>query len=172
MRRGNWPTKLVGSGKCLQGQVFISPGFPTMIRHRHFHRAVFVAAGLYNIAWGVWSAIDPQWLFRFSGLPPLNHPAVFSCLAMVVGLYGVLYLEVAREPKPRLGLGRRWSRRQGAWPDRLVGAHRWWSLAAGDDGSVLDERSRLVAAIWLYLKDAWPHYKRSLCTPRTRNAEE
>ncbi len=56
-------------------------------------------AGLYNVAWGIASAADPQWLFRFSGLPPLNHPAIFSCLAMVVGLYGVLYLEVARVPE-------------------------------------------------------------------------
>jgi hypothetical protein len=70
-----------------------------VIRRRRLHRAVFIAAGIYNIAWGLWSALDPQWLFRFSGLPPLNHPAIFSCLAMVVGLYGVLYLEVARVPE-------------------------------------------------------------------------
>lgn len=70
-----------------------------MIRHRRLHRAVFTAAGVYNIAWGLWSALDPQWLFRFSGLPPLNHPSIFACLAMVVGLYGVLYLEVARNPE-------------------------------------------------------------------------
>jgi len=70
-----------------------------MIPRRAFHRVVFVAAGLYNIAWGIYSALDPQWLFRFAHLPLLNHPAVFSCLAMVVGLYGVLYLEVARRPE-------------------------------------------------------------------------
>jgi hypothetical protein len=56
-------------------------------------------AGLYNIAWGLWSALDPQWLFRFSGLPALNHPGVFACLAMVIGLYGILYLDVARRPE-------------------------------------------------------------------------
>jgi hypothetical protein len=70
-----------------------------MIRRRQFHRIVFVAAGLYNIGWGIWSSLDPQWLFRFSGLPPLNHPSIFACLAMVVGLYGILYLEVARVPE-------------------------------------------------------------------------
>ena len=69
-----------------------------MIRRQRFHRAVFIAAGIYNIAWGLWTALDPQWLFRFSGLPPLNHPAIFACLAMVVGLYGILYLDVARAP--------------------------------------------------------------------------
>lgn len=70
-----------------------------MIQRRRLHRAVFATAGAYNIAWGLWSALDPQWLFRFSGLPPLNHPAIFACLAMVVGLYGVLYFEVARNPE-------------------------------------------------------------------------
>lgn len=70
-----------------------------MIARRRFHRAVFIAAGCYNLAWGVYSALDPQWLFRFSGLPPLNHPAIFACLGMVVGLYGLVYFEVARKPE-------------------------------------------------------------------------
>jgi hypothetical protein len=38
-----------------------------MIPRRRFHRAVFVLAGLYNIGWGLFSALDPQWLFRFAG---------------------------------------------------------------------------------------------------------
>lgn len=66
---------------------------------RRFHRAVFCAAGIYNIGWGVYSVADPQWLFRFAGMPPANHPAIFACLGMVVGLYGILYLEVARVPE-------------------------------------------------------------------------
>src|ERR1041384_5850700 len=70
-----------------------------MIRRRKFHRLVFIAAGVYNIAWGVYSVYDPQWLFRFAGMPPLNHPAIFSCLGMVVGLYGIIYFEVARLPE-------------------------------------------------------------------------
>ena len=91
-----------------------------MIRRRKFHRAVFVAAGLYNIGWGLYSVYDPQWLFRFSELPPLNHPAIFACLAMVVGLYGIIYLEVARVPErgwlpAAVGLiGKSWARSD--WP--------------------------------------------------------
>jgi hypothetical protein len=60
---------------------------------------VFSAAGIYNILWGLWSVSDPQWLFRFTGMPLSNQPAVFACLGMVVGLYGILYLEVARVPE-------------------------------------------------------------------------
>ena len=70
-----------------------------MIPRRGFHRAVFTTAGLYNIGFGVFAALDPQWLFRFAGMPLLNHPAIFACLGMVVGLYGLLYLEVARVPE-------------------------------------------------------------------------
>ena len=70
-----------------------------MIRRRRFHQAVFVAAGFYNLAFGLYSAIDPQWLFRFAGMPLLNHPAVFACLGMVVGVYGLLYLHVVRAPE-------------------------------------------------------------------------
>ena len=70
-----------------------------MLPRRRLHRLTFLAAGVYNIAWGIYSALDPQWLFRFSGLPLANHPAVFECLGMVIGLYGILYLDVARVPE-------------------------------------------------------------------------
>ena len=100
-----------------------------MIPRRRLHRAVFAAAGLYNMAWGLWSIGDPQWLFRFAGMPPANYPALFACLGMIVGLYGILYLEVARVPErgwmiaavgllgKTLGpLGMLWLIRSGAWP--------------------------------------------------------
>ena len=137
-----------------------------MIRRRPIHRLVFVAAGIYNIAWGIWSAIDPQWLFRFSGLAPLNHPSIFACLAMVVGLYGILYLEIARVPE------------QG-----------WLPAALGLLGKVLGPAGLAVLIIrgtwpvstlvlcltndliwWLpfglYLKDAWPYFTAALGHPR------
>ena len=70
-----------------------------MLRRRRFHRAVFVLAGAYNLGWGLFAAADPQWLFRFSGMPLSNHPEIYACLGMVLGLYGILYLEVARVPE-------------------------------------------------------------------------
>src|SRR4051794_32941073 len=70
-----------------------------MIARRSWHRVVFVAAGLYNIGWGLFSALDPQWLFRFAGMSPQNHPEIFACLGMVIGLYGILYLDIARVPE-------------------------------------------------------------------------
>jgi hypothetical protein len=69
------------------------------IRRRPLHRVTFAAAGTYNIAWGIYSAFDPQWLFRFAGMPPMRYPEIFACLAMTIGLCGVLYLDVARRPE-------------------------------------------------------------------------
>ena len=131
-----------------------------MIVRRQFHRAVFAVAGLYNIGWGVWSAVDPQWLFRFTGMAPANYPAVFACLAMVIGLYGVLYLDVARVPErgwliATVGLtgkvlgpiGMSWLIWTGTWPARA------FILCVTND------------VIWwipfgLYLRDAWPAQSR------------
>jgi hypothetical protein len=70
-----------------------------MIAHRRQHRIVFCLAGIYNMLWGAYAALDPQWLFRFAGLPDQNYPQIFACLGMVVGLYGIIYLEVARAPE-------------------------------------------------------------------------
>jgi hypothetical protein len=71
----------------------------TAVRRRRLHRAVFVAAGVYNIAWGAYAALDAQWLFRFAGMPLQNHPQIFTTLGMVLALYGVLYLDVALRPE-------------------------------------------------------------------------
>ena len=127
-----------------------------VVARRTFYRAVFAAAGLYNIAWGLWSVADPQWLFRFAGMPPANQPAVFACLGMVLGLYGILYLEVARLPErgwmiaavglagKLLGpLGMLWLVQSGAWPP---------------SASLLCVTNDLIwwVPFGMYLRDAWP----------------
>jgi hypothetical protein len=97
---------------------------------------VFIAAGLYNIAWGLWSVADPQWLFRLTGMALSNQPAVFACLGMVLGLYGILYLEVARAPE------------------------RGWLIAAvGLTGKVLGP----IGMFWLIARGAWPASALLLC---------
>jgi hypothetical protein len=120
---------------------------------------VFVAAGLYNLTWAIWSILDPQWLFRFAGMPLTNYPAIFACLAMVIGLYGVLYLDVARRPEQGwlivavgfagkvLGpLGLIWLIYTGQWPPRAIvlcvtNDFIWWP------------------PFLLYLRDAWPRFR-------------
>ena len=135
-----------------------------MIHHRRRHRITFCLAGAYNILWGLYAAWDPQWLFRFAGMPLQNYPQIFACLGMVVGLYGILYFEVARAPE------------------------RGWLLAAvGLAGKILGPLGLAVLIlsgqwpfativlcltndlIWwipftLYLVDAWPWFRRDLAS--------
>ena len=130
-----------------------------MMPRRRMHQWVFAAAGIYNLAWGGYTAIDPQWLFRISGMPPLNHPQVMGCLGMVIGVYGLLYLEVARRPErgwpiAAVGLlgkilgpiGMAYAIMTGAWPAAALiicatNDFIWWIPIA------------------MYLRDAWPMYR-------------
>jgi len=127
-----------------------------VIARRRLHRTTFALAAAYNILWGTYSALDPQWLFRCAKMPPQNHPEVFVCLAMVVGLYGLVYLMVAIDPEHGwalaavgligkvLGpLGVIWLIHQGEWTPRamiisLTNDIPWWAPSG------------------LYLYDAWP----------------
>jgi hypothetical protein len=107
-----------------------------MIARRAWHRGIFIAAGVYNLVWGTYSILDPQWLFRFAGMPPANYPAVFACLGMVIGLYGVLYLDVARRPE-----------------------RGWLVVAVGLAGKVLGP----VGMVWLIYTGQWPLRAIVLC---------
>jgi hypothetical protein len=99
------------------------------MRRARLHRAVFLAAGAYNIAWGIHAVLNPQWLFRLTGMPLSNTPQIFACLGMVLGLYGVLYLDVARDPE------------------------RGWLIAAvGLTGKVLGP----AGLAWLIATGTWP----------------
>jgi hypothetical protein len=129
------------------------------VKRWQLHRIAFTAAGVYNIAWGVYAVADPQWFFRISGLPRSNSPQIFATLGMVLGLYGVLYLDVARAPErgwlvAAVGLagkilgpaGLAWLILTGQWPAATVvivvtNDLIWWIPFA------------------LYLRDAWPDWR-------------
>ena len=131
-----------------------------MIKRRRLHRIVFAAAGLYNIAWGLYSLMDPQWLFRYAGMPLQNYPQIFACLGMVVGLYGIVYWEVARVPERGWLLAAVGLLGKVLGPIglvRLILSHEW--PASTIILSVTND------FIWwipfsLYLYDAWPHFRR------------
>ena len=63
---------------------------------------VLVLAGVYNIAWGMWSILFPTMSFGLSGMQvegkPLHYPQLWQCIGMIVGVYGVGYLLAARDP--------------------------------------------------------------------------
>jgi hypothetical protein len=69
------------------------------MKRRRLHQITFTLAGVYNICWGLFSSVYPNWLFVFAGIPRINYAEIFACLGMVIGLYGIIYLEVARRPE-------------------------------------------------------------------------
>jgi hypothetical protein len=69
------------------------------MKRKRLHQTTFILAGIYNILWGIWVSIDPNWLFRFAKMEMPNYPEIFVCVGMIVGLYGVVYLEIARRPE-------------------------------------------------------------------------
>jgi len=130
------------------------------MKRQKAYRAVFLTAGAYNILWGIYAVADPQWFFRLTGLPLSNTPQIFATLGMVLGLYGILYLDVALRPAQGwlvaavaltgkiLGpLGLAWLILTGTWPPAavvlvLTNDLIWWIPFA------------------LYLRDAWPPFRR------------
>jgi hypothetical protein len=133
-----------------------------MIAHRRLHRCIFGAAGIYNLAWGAYAAFDPQWLFRYAGMPLQNYPQVFACLGLVVGLYGIVYLEIARLPE------RGWLLAAVGLLGKVLGPlglavliwRGQWPLAT----AVLCLTNDLIwwGPFALYLYDAWPAFRRSV----------
>ena len=130
-----------------------------MIARRKFHRLVFTLAGIYNIGWGLYSVADPQWLFRYAGMPLSNYPQVFACLGMVVGLYGIIYLEIARVPErgfllAAVGLIGKVLGPIGLM--RLILSHEWPSSTI-----ILSVTNDFMWWIpfALYLWDAWPFWR-------------
>ena len=66
---------------------------------RRQHQVIFVAAGVWNLAWGACTALRPETFYRTAGLPVPARPEVAAGLGMVIALYGILYLDVARRPE-------------------------------------------------------------------------
>jgi len=65
------------------------------VRRSQIFRVIFILVGVYNIAVGLWAALAPRALFDWMELGAPSHPGIWACLGMVIGLYGLIYLQVA-----------------------------------------------------------------------------
>jgi len=54
-------------------------------------QVVLMAAGVYNILFGLWAIFFPEHYFQLNGLPEVNSN-LWQCIGMIVGLYGLAYL--------------------------------------------------------------------------------
>jgi hypothetical protein len=132
------------------------------VPHRRLHRTTFVAAAAYNMAWGLLTALYPQWLFRLADMEPMRYPAVFACVGMIVGLYGVVYAEVARRPERGFVLA------AVGLAGKILGPIGWMTLYLRGEWPA----ASLVVIItndliwWvpfaLYLRDVWPLFREDL----------
>jgi len=59
------------------------------------YRLIFGLAAIYNFAFGLWACLWPRSFFDSVEIASPNYPALWSCLGMVIGLYGVLYAYAA-----------------------------------------------------------------------------
>ncbi len=60
-----------------------------------YYRMVFGLAALYNLAFGLWAGLAPDAFFDLFHLRQPLYPAIWSCLGMVVGTYGLGYAYAA-----------------------------------------------------------------------------
>ncbi len=72
------------------------------------HSTILRLAAIYNIAFGLGAVLFPRWWFEVAALPVPNYPALWQCIGMIVGVYGVGYWIAASAPKVH-------------WPIVLVG---------------------------------------------------
>ena len=61
-------------------------------------RPILQAAGAYNLAFGAFVILFPNALFQWIGVENPTYPAIWQCVGMVVGVYGVGYLIAAANP--------------------------------------------------------------------------
>jgi len=63
------------------------------------YRKWFYAAAAYNFVWGALVSVMPNLLFTWLRMPIPNYPSLMECIGMIVGVYGLGYLLVARDPE-------------------------------------------------------------------------
>lgn len=62
-------------------------------------RRWLIAAGLYNIAWGGVTIAFPHLLFDVAHAERMSYPAIWQCVGMIVGVYGIGYLIAADDSR-------------------------------------------------------------------------
>jgi len=97
----------------------------------------------------------------FRRMAPANYPDLFACLGMVIGLYGVLYIEIAR--RPEYG----WLIAAVGLSGKILGPSALGFSSCAVRGrrirsDVPHERSDLVGAIRDLLRDSWRYFHETL----------
>ena len=73
-----------------------------------FAKPWLIAAGIYNLIWGAVVIAAPNLFFELADMEPMRYPAIWQCVGMIVGVYGIGYLVAASNSRVH-------------WPIVLVG---------------------------------------------------
>ena len=63
-------------------------------------RRWLIAAGIYNLAWGLTIVLVPHALFDLLDVERMRYPQIWQCVGMIVGVYGVGMLFLPSWLKP------------------------------------------------------------------------
>jgi hypothetical protein len=143
------------------------------MKRRKFHQIIFILAGIYNICWGLFTALYPEWQFRFAGMAPQNYPEIYACVGMVVGLYGLVYFEIARRPErgfPFAAVGLIGKILGPIGLIMLVAQGKWTPASL-----ILNVTNDFIWWIpfAIYLLDSWAYYKKDIfATEDTEDSEK
>jgi len=61
-------------------------------------KPVLLAAAAYNLVFGALVVLFPRVWFEWADLPAPNHPSLWQCIGMIVGVYGIGYAIAAFAP--------------------------------------------------------------------------
>lgn len=67
-------------------------------------KIVFVVAGIYDLVLGFASVVAAPQIFRFAGVTPPNHWGYVYFPALLVVMFGIMFLRIAAEPVRRIEL--------------------------------------------------------------------
>ena len=59
---------------------------------------MLIAAGIYNLAFGIFAIGFPAVMFTMIGMEPPRYLELWQCIGMIVGVYGVGYIIAAFNP--------------------------------------------------------------------------
>jgi len=79
-------------GGTLTRQRYIEPISPSWMKW------MLIAAGAYNLAFGVFAVVFPSAMFKLIEIEPPKYPELWQCIGMIVGVYGIGYIIAASAP--------------------------------------------------------------------------
>jgi len=66
--------------------------------YRSWMKWTLLAAGIYNLAFGLFAIVFPHAMFKLIGMEIPRYPELWQCIGMIVGVYGVGYAIAAFDP--------------------------------------------------------------------------